>query len=138
MANDTQKNTDKSSPLPVEVMKWIRSQGFPVEISVGNELRKRGFTVRHSRTFRDPVKGKLRETDLVATLDSRVVDWSGDAHVRASLHFVIECRSARKNPWVVFAVAGQNAGESDNTGCVDPFSRICVQVAQEQGIQKPS
>jgi len=82
--------------LEDEVAKWLESQGYPLEMEVASEFQKNGFKVHQSSYFNDPDTGKSREIDVVATK----VIYTGDTF--AVIRFVIECKSSKNKPWVVF------------------------------------
>lgn len=82
--------------LEDEVTKWLDSQGYPLEMEVASELQKNGFGVHQSSYFKDPETGKSREIDVVATKGI----YTGETF--ATVRLVIECKSSKNKPWVVF------------------------------------
>ena len=78
--------------LSDEVLKWLQSTGFPLEMEAAAAFRSAGFDVRQSSTFPDPQSDKGREIDVLA----EDPDFIGIVEIL----FVVECKSSSK-PWVV-------------------------------------
>lgn len=78
--------------LSDEVLKWLQSTGFPLEMEAAAAFRTAGFDVRQSSTFPDPQSDKGREIDVLAE--------DPDLIGVVEISFVIECKSSSK-PWVV-------------------------------------
>jgi hypothetical protein len=75
------------------VAAWLESSGSALEMRVARAFRRtRPFSVVHSRYYID--NGTLRETDVVAAGQR----WGRNV----ALHLVIECKSSREHPWVLF------------------------------------
>lgn len=81
-----------------EVLGWLRSHGYPLELQVAHTLRRTGWRVEHARWYRDPDTSKLRELDLLASRSERTSDESDAGYVRLA----IECKSSPGKPWVAF------------------------------------
>ena len=90
--------------LRAKVATWLRKQGFPFELAVGQQLREAGYTnVQYSTFFRDPRTSKWREIDVVADRPVQV----GPSELASTLFYptftvslIIECKHGSK-PWVV-------------------------------------
>lgn len=74
---------------------WLLKNGYPLEMKVAGALRRGGFNVTQGSYYTDPESKDSREIDVVAT--------RGDRYGYASFTLVVECKSSRKNPWVVFS-----------------------------------
>ncbi len=86
-----------SDDLPQKVTEWLGGQGFPLEMRVARAFFERDFYVSLSEIYEDPETSKPREIDVLASR-SRVV--SG---VSFEISFAIECKFARKKPWVTLS-----------------------------------
>jgi len=78
--------------LSDQVINWLLSTGFPLEMEAAAAFRGAGFDVRQSSTFSDPQSDKGREIDVLAE--------DPDILGVVDISFVIECKSSSK-PWVV-------------------------------------
>jgi len=77
--------------------KWIKDQGYPLEISAGMELEKYGLTVHYSDFYEDYETGTKREIDVSA------FKWSDfNNPVFLQICCQIECKLSRDRPWVLF------------------------------------
>jgi hypothetical protein len=56
------------------VLSWLRGQGYPLELRIGNVLRRRGWHVEHADWYLDPVSNALREIDIRASLYGNSTD----------------------------------------------------------------
>lgn len=79
--------------LEDQIRAWLDQGGFPLEMRVARSVRRHGAASDQARTFTDPQEWKLREIDVVAYFDR---------NPEPSLHLVIECKTSRNKPWVVF------------------------------------
>jgi hypothetical protein len=89
----------EKSELQENLEKWLRTQGYPLEMRTAQRLHQRGWTFHHSRHYKDPMSGKEREIDLLAFYD----DPARSSRIHG--HFVIECKWTPKKPWVLFTSA---------------------------------
>jgi len=78
-----------------KVEKWINEEGYPLEMKVANAFRANGFEVLQSYYYQDPENNTLREIDMVAIAP----EFTGITNIR----FVVECKSSKKKPWVLFS-----------------------------------
>ena len=80
-----------------KVRKWLTEQGYPLEMSVAQTMRKSGFDVIQAEYYRDPEVDAPREIDVVASVQTV------GPGVLARVEFVIECKTSRDKPWVLFS-----------------------------------
>lgn len=95
-------NEQKSDGRPIEVRlkDWLATQGYPLEMRVGAAFQAKGFATGLQHFYRDPQEPETyREIDVIA---SDTVD-VGETHVRVT--FVVECKSSRDAPWVLFVAS---------------------------------
>lgn len=85
--------------LQLKVEKWLKEQGYPLEMRTAQVFHRRGWFLHHSRRYKDPTAGKEREIDLLAFND----DQANTSQFHG--HFVIECKWTPKKPWVLFTAA---------------------------------
>jgi len=78
-----------------EIDKWLKSQGYPLEMNVASELRNAGFDVQLSHYYSDPENESIREIDIVASYP----EYTGCLDIS----FVIECKVSKKKPWLLFS-----------------------------------
>src|SRR5690348_1970744 len=82
------------------VAKWLRSQGYPLEMSVARAFRQAGFRVTQGRYYEDPQSHEWREIDVAA---SWAITRAGDTDVsRIAVTVAAECKLSRDKPWVLF------------------------------------
>ncbi|WP_433681213.1 hypothetical protein [Nocardia sp. CA-119907] len=93
--------TDPKS-LEARVSTWLREQGYPLEMRTARDLRLKGIWTQLGRYYTDIETGHQRETDVYARSNDFGKD-SGDDSTDVCL--VIECKSAREKPWVLFTDA---------------------------------
>lgn len=80
-----------------EVKKWLREQGYPLEIKVATLFRQFGFSVVQSTYLQDLVSGKSREIDVLA--NKRIATLTGNVDFTV----VVECKAPQKGrPWLLF------------------------------------
>lgn len=85
---------NNANDLNKKVLEWVMGQGYPLEMKVATSFRNRGFEVIQSHYYPDPENNELREIDIVAITP----EYTGLIDVS----FVIECKSSKKKPWVLF------------------------------------
>ena len=83
------------SQIKKKIEGWLLSKGYPLEMKVATEWRKGGFNVVQAHYYSDPENHSSREIDIVASCD----DWTGWINIE----FVIECKSSKKHPWLLFS-----------------------------------
>src|SRR4051794_18151031 len=89
-----QENTPEA--LEEKILKWLKTQGYPLEMEAARAFKEAGFRVTPSEYYCDPETQKLREIDVYATY---VVP--GDIYY-LSIAVTVECKSGAKGPWVFF------------------------------------
>lgn len=89
------------SELPLKIAEWLDRQGYPLEMRAAEQFSVAGFDVTQSAYYIDPETKAARETDIVAVKDNV----AGDAWVRWMC--VVECKSGRSAPWVLFGGRGE-------------------------------
>lgn len=86
--------------LTESVAAWLTKSGFPLELRVAAEWQRAGFDVTQSVYYIDPETSAARETDVIASRDNLTEDsW-------LRWFFVVECKSGRDAPWVMFPRRG--------------------------------
>ena len=80
--------------LEIRLTEWLSQQGYPLEMRVASIFRKGGFSVSQGSYYADPESGDNREIDVVATM----IDPVGFLQVSG----VIECKSSKDKPWILF------------------------------------
>jgi hypothetical protein len=96
----------ESAALPDKVASWLEEQGYPLEMRTARALRERRVPVKVSHYYTDIDTGQQRETDVYAwvTREFRHSDELGNAvDATDEVCVVIECKSARAKPWVLFS-----------------------------------
>jgi hypothetical protein len=93
--------------LESRIRSWLAKQGYPFELHVGRILRSAGWGIEHAQLFADPETSKVREIDIVASIQTGQPDKGV-----VSIHWAIECKSAVDHPWVVFTSKGPSEGIS--------------------------
>lgn len=101
---------DDGDPSKARVEKWLQDKGVRLELAVAAEFRRqigvRG--VEHARFYVADQDGqrKIREIDVVAhCLGQR----SAGGQVVTS--FIIECKSSKSDPWVLYRAEGALASQ---------------------------
>ncbi|WP_286764263.1 MULTISPECIES: hypothetical protein [Rhodopirellula] len=94
--------SDSKKPLDQEVLDWLNSQGYPLEMTVAKAFQDAGMHVDQSVYYRDPETDTPREMDIVAGLEDGVVT----ENFLFSCQFCIECKKS-SDSWVVFAATGK-------------------------------
>jgi hypothetical protein len=125
-----------ASDEPSRVAEWLAKQGYPLELRVGQILRKAGWRVQHARWYTDPDSGKARETDIVAEL------WESDQgkpQKSVCIQLVVECKSSQDKPWVVFSAPQERLPLLlRDTAVADRYSRDALWAAGTRKIKLPS
>lgn len=88
--------------LAREVAKWLRKQGYPLEMLVARGLRDAGFLVSQSDHYEDVDTGLLREIDVAARVGHAAVTPGQSRPLMVSLSILAECKLSLEKPWVVF------------------------------------
>ena len=100
-----------SEVLDSRVLRWLKEQGYSLEMRVAQTFKQAGFEVSQSRRYVDPESNEIREIDVVASLSRQV------AAIDVAVTLLVECKYSLEKPWVIFT----------STRTFDPlfyFSRI--------------
>jgi hypothetical protein len=92
----------ESGNLQERVAHWLRNQGYPLEMEVASIFRKHKFEVSQGIYYSDPETTEAREIDVVAT--------AGDFKGFLQVFIVIECKSSKDKPWVLFSSGEPSSG----------------------------
>ncbi len=96
--------------LKVKVADWLKKEGYPLEMKVADIFRRNGFGVDQSSYFIDPETGKMREMDVIATAIDKYTS-------NINISWVIECKSSKKYPWILFTSKHAAEGYNDLFTC---------------------
>lgn len=113
---------EPSDSFERRVLKWLRETGRPLELRVGRELRRRQWLPRHGHWYADPITGKQRELDTLASKT-----WAS-SHGFVAFYLAIECKSSREKPWVALVAEGSasTSGRYSTPTVCDEVSRDIV------------
>ncbi|NEW53909.1 hypothetical protein GV792_28195 [Nocardia cyriacigeorgica] len=78
------------------IAKWLESQGYPLEMRTAREFHSRNIFATLGHYYVDLETGQQRETDVMVRLNQ------GSGKSGLGVVLVIECKSARDKPWVLF------------------------------------
>ncbi|MFI6998194.1 hypothetical protein [Nocardia sp. NPDC050175] len=87
----------ESQGLIESVAKWLRSQGYPLEMRTAREFQSRDIWAVLGYYYVDVETGQQRETDVLVRAHRDGEDSRG-----VSVALTIECKSARDKPWILF------------------------------------
>ncbi|QHC65657.1 hypothetical protein GSU68_03050 [Rathayibacter sp. VKM Ac-2759] len=88
-----------SDDFLAKVGSWLEKSGYAFELRIARAIRSEGANdVNLSFSYTDATTGALREGDVLAKFD-----WTAIEGVPASIEVVIECKSGRDHPWVLFS-----------------------------------
>lgn len=104
--------------LSTKLQSWLEDQGYPLEMRVGRAGIAAGFSVVQSEFYSDPETNDIREIDIYAYKD-QLLEKS-----RFRLSLVIECKSSKKRPWILFTSDHYRLG---------PASRVVRRAASYMG-----
>ena len=90
--------------LPGKIAKWLRGQGYPLEMIVAAALRKENFYTNQGFYYSDPETNTSREIDIIAT--------KMDTFGLFQVQFVVECKSSLDKPWVLFTSDSNELGKN--------------------------
>lgn len=115
-----------------KIRDWLDQQGYPLEMRVASAFRRSGFRVFQSDYYSDPATGVPREIDVVAYMDRRL---SG---LLVRVKFLIECKSSKSKPWLMFCAADQGLAEPARVAqrsASEIGSEALLKLAQRKNIQ---
>jgi hypothetical protein len=85
------------------VEKWLKRQGYPLEMVVAQEFRRAGFDVTQSAFYEDQQTHQSREIDMFAMMEVARGDGNADSGINfIRLTLAVECKLSRDKPWVLF------------------------------------
>lgn len=116
-----------------KIKNWLNEQGYPLEMRVAGAFRRAGFRVVQSEHYDDPVTGTHREIDVVASLSRRLEG------LLLRVEFLIECKSSRSKPWLMFCAADQrlaNPARVAQRTASEIGSEALLKLAQRKDIQQ--
>lgn len=87
--------------LENRVLRWLKEQGFPLEMEVASIAKAAGFEVSQSDYYLDPDGGEPREIDLVLSLNNIKAGFS------LTYNLLVECKSSRDKPWLMFSTPNE-------------------------------
>ncbi|MFF7237212.1 hypothetical protein [Streptomyces collinus] len=101
-ALSNEDNAPDMDSLTAKLQTWLAAQGYPLEMRVAREFKKKGVRVTSSDYYVDDESGDYREIDVTARIPlCDLATLNGD-EVPSFLCAVIECKSAPGKPWVLF------------------------------------
>lgn len=92
--------------LKEKIANWLTKQGYPLEMKVARAFQEAGFSVSSSEYYLDPDENKLREIDVVASMNNLIDD------IIFQVVYTAECKSSKKNPWVCFCSTNSSRDSS--------------------------
>ena len=87
---------EKAEDLNSKLAKWLKEQGYPLEMTVARAFTKVGFYIIQSEYYDDPETGKPREIDVSASIQKSMDKFMG------RVGFCVECKLAKDKPWIIF------------------------------------
>lgn len=88
--------SEKAEDLNSKLAKWLKEQGYPLEMTVARTFTKVGFHIIQSEYYDDPETGKPREIDVSASIQKSMNKFMG------RVGFCVECKLAKDKPWIIF------------------------------------
>ncbi len=120
------------SDFKKRVKKWLEDTGYPLEMQVARTLQNTGFRVSQSQYWEDPDTEKMRETDVIATLEK--TEWGEKPNltdvIEASGQLILECKSSKNLPWVVFSRTSREGPLLQGFKLVRAIPRQCVHIPE--------
>src|SRR5262245_33508036 len=92
------------SDVKESIKKWLKEQGYPLELTVASELGRQKFVATLANFYRDPSTGQSRQIDVIAS--------RGDLLGFHTADLVIECKRANKHPWLLLSADNTSDGFS--------------------------
>jgi hypothetical protein len=88
------------SDLQDQILQWLGGEGYPLEMRVAAAFQALEFGVAQGVYYSDPEKTTWRETDVHAFEEELYPE------ITVRVSFVVECKTSRDHPWLVFIAAG--------------------------------
>lgn len=115
-----------------KIKEWLETQGYPLEMLVSRHFQERGFRVIQSEYYIDPESGDSREIDVL------VYDQIEIGEVLLRLSLIIECKTAKDKPWILFAsnrISLSDRARVAQRAASDFGRRLLVELCQREDIQ---
>jgi len=96
--------SDEKTAEPNKIRKireYILKSGYPLEIEIGNVLRKNGWLVGNQWPYMDKAEGKIRTIDILA-MRMRL------QQPPFGLLMIVECKKSEKHEWVFHTQQKEN------------------------------
>ncbi|MFI9535436.1 hypothetical protein ACIG56_19580 [Nocardia fusca] len=90
---------DEDNKLTAKVSKWLREQGYPLEMRTARELRARSVSATLGWYYTDVESQQQRETDIYAYARRH---YPNDEYAIVQVSLAIECKSSKEKPWILF------------------------------------
>lgn len=108
----------EKSDLETRLLKWLDTQGYPLEMRVARAFQREGFRVIQSEYYTDNDTGDSREIDVIASIQA------SDKNFFIRVTFVVECKLSKDKPWILFS--------SEECGLADS-ARVAQRAASSLG-----
>lgn len=121
------------SDLKAKVLDWLQNKtGYPLELRIGKQFEKAGWSVNYSRWYKDVISDKNRELDVQAIAGSVIEG----ASIFVSL--CIDCKTSNAKPWVGLS-SGLTVGKQGSLSfAIGSLSRMTLIGAVTEGVELPS
>lgn len=87
--------TSSQNTIEVEVLDWLKSEGYLQEMRIAQVFKHAGFETSHFGHFIDPESGDVREIDIIATVRKSI------KNLNLAIQFYVECKFLPE-PWIIF------------------------------------
>jgi len=122
--NVPNKDVKNSKDLEKKVLKWIKEEGYPLELSVANAFMNYNFEISVSDYYKDYETQQIREIDITA------FKYKSHERLFSQVSCCIECKSSRDKPWVIFV------SQSQPHQIIQPLNLICSEAIAAFFFQK--
>ncbi|MGP1993559.1 hypothetical protein D9V96_016885 [Zobellia laminariae] len=124
--------TEKKSTIEESVLKWLNSEGYPLEFETARIFSMNKFSTRQGSYVSDFKTGLPKELDVVAD----VTKMSDGTMLRIS--HLVECKWTEDKPWVIFTDRSARIAESASIAqsiATDTMSTILWCLAADKDIK---
>jgi hypothetical protein len=97
--------SEPNDPLKRRVQEWLRDQGYPLELRVGQIFKDAGWNALHGRYYSDDRTGKARELDIFAAKFGPIER----GKPAFGIALAVECKHSVQKPWVVLSHRSRGA-----------------------------
>ncbi|GIK39632.1 MAG: hypothetical protein BroJett011_34650 [Chloroflexota bacterium] len=91
---------EPNTTMEEKIAKWLKQQGYPLEMSVAQHFHGAGFKVIQSDFYLDSETGTHREIDVRAERFQRISQSGYVLIMRVGCD--IECKLSQEKPWILF------------------------------------